>query len=237
MRGAEVWRGMMDEGAGAVSPNMLREIVWRIVEVADPDKIILFGSAARGEMGLNSDLDLLIVKAGVPHGGRLTEEIYMGLRGVGIAVDMIIVTPEDVERYRDTHATVIKPAIRDGRGSMSEPPRSPGAPVEWLNRTRTGLLLAQGRSQRGYLEDLAFCVQQAAEKAIVAVLVHLRVEFPYVHDLIALLARVEQAGMAVPDEVAQPGRITPGTAEPVTEEEYRQVLAIAEAVVHRPIVL
>jgi len=45
-----------------VSLDMLDEIVKRVVAVADPDKIILFGSAARGEMGPNSDLDLLIIK-------------------------------------------------------------------------------------------------------------------------------------------------------------------------------
>jgi len=103
---------------GTVSPDMLHEIVWRmwrIGEVADPAKIVLFSSAARGEMRLNSDLGLLIVTAGNPHRGRLTEENHMGLRGVGTAVDVIVVTPEDVERYRDTHAIVIKPAIRDGR--------------------------------------------------------------------------------------------------------------------------
>jgi len=64
------------------------------------------------------------------------------------------------------------------------------------------------------LEGLALCAQQVAEKTIVAVLVHLWVEFPYVHDLAALLVLVDQAGMAVPDDVAQPGRITPGQWSP-----------------------
>ncbi len=98
-----------------VPADVLDDIVRRIVAVADPDKIILFGSAARGEMRPSSDLDLLVVKSGVPHRGRLTEEIYMGLSGIGRAADIIVVTPEDIERYRDVHATVIKPAIREGR--------------------------------------------------------------------------------------------------------------------------
>ena len=42
--------------------GILEDIIRRIVEVADPEKIILFGSAARGEMGRNSDVDLLIIK-------------------------------------------------------------------------------------------------------------------------------------------------------------------------------
>ncbi len=44
-----------------ISPLMLNEIILRIVQVAKPDKIILFGSAARGQMGRNSDVDLLVV--------------------------------------------------------------------------------------------------------------------------------------------------------------------------------
>jgi uncharacterized protein len=61
----------------------LSEIIRRIVKVAAPEKIILFGSAARGEMGPNSDVDLLVIKRGRFHRGRLTEKIYMNLFGVG----------------------------------------------------------------------------------------------------------------------------------------------------------
>ncbi|MDA2926260.1 nucleotidyltransferase domain-containing protein [Acidobacteria bacterium AH-259-G07] len=93
----------------------LEEIIRRIVQVANPDKIILFGSAARGQMGPNSDMDLLVIKRGNFHRGRLTEEIHMNLFGVGQAVDIIVVTPEDVELYRDTFALVICPALEEGK--------------------------------------------------------------------------------------------------------------------------
>lgn len=61
------------KGSMTVPQDILDEIVRRIVEVAQPDRIILFGSAARGEMGPDSDLDLLVVKAGVPHRRRLAQ--------------------------------------------------------------------------------------------------------------------------------------------------------------------
>ena len=48
----------------AVSEEALEEIIRRVAEVAQPERIILFGSAARGEMGPNSDVDLLVVKRG-----------------------------------------------------------------------------------------------------------------------------------------------------------------------------
>jgi predicted nucleotidyltransferase len=94
--------------------NILEDIIRRIVEVADPEKIILFGSAARGEMGRNSDVDLLIIKQGGDQ-LNLMAQIYGNLHGVGAAVDAIVVSPEDVERYRDSHPLVIKPALLEGR--------------------------------------------------------------------------------------------------------------------------
>lgn len=99
----------------ALSREKLEEIIHRIVQVAKPETIILFGSAARGEMGPHSDVDLLVVKRGEFHQGRLTGEIYMNLHGVGQAVDVILVTPEQVEKYRNTHCLVIAPALREGK--------------------------------------------------------------------------------------------------------------------------
>ena len=93
----------------------LDDVISRIVEVADPEKIILFGSAARGETGPHSDLDLLVVKSGDVHRGRLTEDIHMNLLGLGQAVDVVAVTAEDVARYGDSHALIIAPALREGK--------------------------------------------------------------------------------------------------------------------------
>jgi len=97
-----------------LSENTLKEIIRRIVEVARPEKIILFGSAARGEMGPNSDVDLLVVKSGA-HRRKLAGDIYMRLIGVGQAVDVVVITPEDIERYRSSPALVIEPALREGK--------------------------------------------------------------------------------------------------------------------------
>jgi predicted nucleotidyltransferase len=102
-------------GKRTLDQQILNEIIHRIVEVAHPDKIILFGSAARDQMDADSDVDLLVIKGGSFHRGRLTEEIYMNLFGVGQAVDIVVVTPEDVERYRDSMALVIRPALEEGK--------------------------------------------------------------------------------------------------------------------------
>ena len=93
---------------------VLDEIFQRIVSVAQPERIILFGSAAHGQMGRNSDVALLVVRAGA-HRRRTAARIYRHLHGVGAAVDVIVVTPRDVECYRDSHALIIKPALTEGR--------------------------------------------------------------------------------------------------------------------------
>ena len=97
-----------------VTTSDVEEVVRRIVDAAQPEKIILFGSAARGEMGPHSDLDILVVKSGADHWG-LSGRIRRALRGVNAAVDLVVATPEDIERYKDSHPLVYKPALREGR--------------------------------------------------------------------------------------------------------------------------
>ena len=95
-----------------LNQRILDDIIQRIVEVAQPERILLFGSASRGSMDRNSDVDLLIIKQGGD--SDLRARIYERLYGVGVAVDAILVSPADVERYKDSHALVIKPALQDG---------------------------------------------------------------------------------------------------------------------------
>ena len=95
--------------------GVLDEIVRRIVEIAHPERIILFGSAARGQSGPSSDVDLLVVVSPGTHRRRLTMDIYRGLSDLGCPVDAVVVTSEDVERYGACPALVIEPALREGR--------------------------------------------------------------------------------------------------------------------------
>ena len=112
-----------------VTDETLDKIIERIVEVAQPERIILFGSAARDQATENSDVDLLVIKGGPFDHGRLLGDIYMNLHGVGCAVDVILVTPEDVERYRHTHCLVITPAIREGKEVYRAPTLPAGRPT------------------------------------------------------------------------------------------------------------
>ncbi len=99
---------------GKPDPAILAATIQQVVTTAQPEKIILFGSAARGTMGPDSDLDLLVIKGGKFNRHRVTTAIYRQLSGE-VAVDAIVVTPEEVERYRDSYCLVICPAMREGK--------------------------------------------------------------------------------------------------------------------------
>ncbi len=109
---------------------------------------------------------------------------------------------------------------------------------EWVRRARSDLTLARGKRKGVYLEDLCFHAQQAAEKAIKALLIRHEIKFPYVHDLAALLILLEKVTV-VPDSIRQAARLTrfavqtryPGTAPPVREEKYQEVRKLAGEVV------
>ncbi len=94
------------------------------------------------------------------------------------------------------------------RLSMPAEPSPPDDPGAWLRRARSNLLHAKARTPGVYFEDLCFDAQQAAEKALKAVLVKRGVKFPYVHDLATLVTLVGQAGEDVPLAVREAGRLT-----------------------------
>jgi len=115
----------------------------------------------------------------------------------------------------------------------------PDDPLEWLNRARSNLARAKARIPEVYLEDLCFDAQQAAEKAIKAVLIAKKARFPYVHDITRLLTFLEESGVPVPKAIMDAEELTPyavamrypSSIEPVTEKHYKRALKLTERVV------
>ena len=93
----------------------LPEITRRIVKTSDPEKIILFGSYARGETNPDSDLDLLVI---VPNVKRLRAEsvrVRRSLRGLLIPIDVVIATPEQIDRLGNVTGLVYHTALSEGK--------------------------------------------------------------------------------------------------------------------------
>jgi HEPN domain-containing protein len=118
--------------------------------------------------------------------------------------------------------------------------RSGSDPGEWLRRARSNLSRCRSDSRLPdvLFEDLCFDAQQAAEKAIKAVVLEGR-RVPRTHDLAELVNLVTATGVEVPRDVQEAKRLTPyavagrypGVSEDASEGEYREALAIAERVV------
>ena len=122
------------------------------------------------------------------------------------------------------------------------PPEPPdvGSPRAWLLRARGNLARArQPKPSEALWEDLCFDAQQAAEKAVKAVLVSRRTDFPKTHDIGRLLQILKEGGVEVPEAVRRAPELNayawearyPGDYEPATEDVYRRALVLAEAVV------
>ena len=123
---------------------------------------------------------------------------------------------------------------------MKRPDRlPPNDPREWLNRARSNLARARIVSNEAYLEDACFDAQQAAEKAIKAVMVERRIDFPYIHDIARLFRVLESEGQMVPEHLERAAELTryatatryPGIEDPVSPAAHAEAVAAAEAVV------
>ena len=111
-----------------------------------------------------------------------------------------------------------------------------GTSNEWLRRAKSNLARAkQPKPDEALWEDLCFDTEQAAEKAVKAVLVFHGIEFPKTHDIRALLTLLDQAQYHVPPNIWEAVDLTdyavetryPGRVEPVTEEEYCEAVVLA----------
>lgn len=93
----------------------LDELVRRILQAVRPLRIILFGSAARAEMGPNSDLDILVVVPDGAHRRDVAMEIYEQLYGFGFAKDIVVATASDLEVHRNNPGLIYQQALEDGK--------------------------------------------------------------------------------------------------------------------------
>lgn len=95
--------------------KLLEEITRRILAVSVPEQIILFGSYARGAPDPDSDLDLLVIETGIEAPRRESVRLRRALRGLHVPIDVVVATPQQIERHRDTIGLIYGPAVREGR--------------------------------------------------------------------------------------------------------------------------
>ena len=94
--------------------EVLREIVERLVEAIDPERLILFGSRATGGGRADSDYDILIVKDEPEPGLRRTGPLYRKLRGIRQPVDLLWFTQEELDDWSLVRQHIATQAVRSG---------------------------------------------------------------------------------------------------------------------------
>jgi predicted nucleotidyltransferase len=94
---------------------VLSRLTRSMVESVHPLRIILFGSAARGAMGPDSDFDLLVVMPDGSHRRRTAQKLYRDLAGIGFSKDIWVVTQKDIRDFGDEPSLVIKPALDESK--------------------------------------------------------------------------------------------------------------------------
>ena len=99
----------------AEAQDILNQVVRRITERFRPEKIIVFGSYARGEADRDSDLDLLVVMDVEGSCRRKANEIDLALADRTVPMDLIVVTPSQYDRQKDLVGTVVRQAAREGK--------------------------------------------------------------------------------------------------------------------------
>ncbi len=106
--------------------DLIQDIVRRFLSVSDPQRIIVFGSQARGDSRPDSDVDVLVVdemRRGSRGGDRLEQRrrLYGALRGCGAAVDVLLYTPEEVAKWASAVNHVVHHALAEGRTVYERP--------------------------------------------------------------------------------------------------------------------
>lgn len=98
-----------------IDDSLVREIVRRLLGVIRPDRIILFGSAATGQMTRDSDIDLLVIASSPSNTIEEHVRLRGSLRGLGFPFDVFLIATEKFEESKNVFGGIAYPAHKYGR--------------------------------------------------------------------------------------------------------------------------
>jgi predicted nucleotidyltransferase len=103
------------------NPELLQEVVRRIVKVSQPEKVILFGSRARGTARHTSDIDLLVIANSTQPRHRRAVPLYGALSDIIAPMDIVVYSPEEVQEWSEVRQAFVTTAIREGQVLYENP--------------------------------------------------------------------------------------------------------------------
>jgi predicted nucleotidyltransferase len=98
-----------------ISEKTIQQAVERLVAAANPSKVILFGSYARGDATEDSDLDLMVIEQEVQNAGDEMIRLHRAVGDVGIGVDVLVYSDKEAYRRSQVPGTVLYCAFREGK--------------------------------------------------------------------------------------------------------------------------
>ena len=99
----------------AITPEKVQTVIKRIIEVSRPRKLILFGSYVRGNMNLNSDLDILVVTGDdIENPRKESVRIRRALKGIVMSMDILVVPESKLQELVNVPGLIYREAMRDG---------------------------------------------------------------------------------------------------------------------------
>jgi uncharacterized protein len=98
-----------------ITQDVIDNLIGRIKKVVEPKEVILFGSAARGLMAHDSDIDVLVVVPAGTHRMHTSQEIHMNLFGFEYPVDVLVATREDLEEHKDNPGLIYCNILKEGK--------------------------------------------------------------------------------------------------------------------------
>ncbi len=99
----------------AISQALVSEIIKRILSVAEPQRIIMFGSAATGQTSKDSDVDLLVLESSPGDTREESVRIRQAVRGLGYPFDIIVMATERFEETKNVVGGIAYPANKYGK--------------------------------------------------------------------------------------------------------------------------
>lgn len=189
-----------------IDERLLEEIVRRIVAVADPGRIILYGSAATGQMTEESDVDLLVLEDGPPPSPwKERSRIREALQDLGHPFDVLVMATERFEETKDVIGGMAFAPHKYGKVIYARPgaQRAKGGPPsarsreqvkrelrdQWIAKAESNLAAARHLLSEAlpYPDVIGLHARFAAEQCLKAFLVHHQIEFTKINDLRQLL--------------------------------------------------